>query len=159
MVAAVSVTLAAWVRACCFTPSILALIWWTALTVSVILEASSEPILVISVLFSPTVFIEEPILEMVWLKYSDKSVTSSLPCTGRRTVRSPSPWAMSLRASTTILIGFIIIRATKKTMIKLTAKTPNPMRIISIRSSLTVPINSLTGAFITIVQSVVFIVA
>ena len=107
-VAAVSVTLAAWVRACCFTPSIFALIWCTALAVSVILLASSLPIFVMSIVFLPTVLIDEPIFSIVSLKYSDKSVTSSLPCTGRRTVKSPSPWAISLRAPTTTFIGFIM---------------------------------------------------
>ena len=113
MVAAVSVTLAACVSACCLTPSMFALIWFTALAVSVMLLASSFPIFSISVLERLTCLIDEPILEIVSLKYSDKSVTSSLPWTGRRTVKSPSPCAMFLRAATATFIGLTIARATK----------------------------------------------
>ena len=93
-VAAVSLTLDAWVSTCCLTPSIFALISCTALAVSVMLEASSLPIPSIVSVFVPTVLIDAPIFAIVSLKYSDKTAISSLPCTGSRTVKSPSPCAM-----------------------------------------------------------------
>ena len=113
MVAAVSVTLAAWFIVCCFTPSMFALISLTALAVSLMLEASSLPISSISLLFDPTCWIEVPIFLIVSLKYSAISVISSLPCTGSRTVKSPSPWAIFFKAATAFWIGLTIVRATK----------------------------------------------
>ena len=97
-VAAVSVTLAACVIACCFTPSIFALISFTALAVSVMVEASSLPISSIRLLFTPTTCTEAPIFSIVSLKYRERSAISFLPRTGSRTVRSPSPCAMFLSA-------------------------------------------------------------
>ena len=112
-VAAVSVTLADCVIACCFTPSIFTLISFTALAVSVILAASSLPTSSIILLFAPTTFTEAPIFAIVSLKYSDISVISSLPITGSRTVKSPSPWAIFFKADTALCIGFIVLRVTK----------------------------------------------
>ena len=112
-VAAVSVTLAAWVIACCFTLSIFVLIWCTALAVSVILVESSFPISSIWLQFTPIDLIAFLIFAIVSLKYSDKSVTSSFPVTGRFMVKSPSPCAMFFKAETVRLTGFIIPRATK----------------------------------------------
>ena len=158
-VAAVSLTLAAWVRACFFTPSIFALISCTALAVSVILLTSSEPVFVISSLFSPTILIDVPIFSIVWLKYSDKLVTSLFPTKGRRTVRSPSPWAISLRAETTTFMGFSILYETIKSIAKLTAKIVKPINIILLRRVSILPINCFIGALIITVQSVLPIFA
>ena len=111
-VAAVSVTLAACVKACCFTPSIFALISFTALAVSVILEASSFPMSSIFLLFIPTVCIELAIFAIVSLKYWESSAISSLPRTGNRTVRSPSPCAMFLSALLVNCKGLLTRRLT-----------------------------------------------
>ena len=159
MVAAVSVTLAAWVIACCLTPSMFALISFTALAVSVILEASSFPISSIVLELTPTCWMDAPIFAIVSLKYSAISVISSLPCTGRRTVKSPSPCAIFRSAATIIRIGFITARATKYTITSAINRMTTPIPIIEIRNALTVSINSSWGAAMITVQSVVFIVA
>ena len=112
-VAAVSVTLAAWVIAWCFTPSIFALIWCTALAVSVILVDNVFPISSIWLQFTPIDLIAFLIFVIVSLKYSDKSVISSFPVTGRLTVKSPSPCAIFFKAETVRLTGFIIPLDTK----------------------------------------------
>ena len=156
-VAAVSVTLAAWVSACCFTPSIFALISFTALAVSVMLEASSSPISSILMLFEPTACTDVPIFLMVSLKYFAISVISSLPCTGSRTVKSPSPWAISRNAKTAFWIGFTIARAIKYTMMSAQPRIPMPIAYNDHRNVSTVPINSWYGALITTVHPVVFI--
>ena len=127
MVAAVSVTLAACVSACCLTPSMFTLIWFTALAVSVIFEASSFPISSIVCEFVPTFCIDEPIFEIVWLKYFDISVISSLPRTGRRTVKSPSPCAIFLRATTAEFSAFVIWNTNTKEIIKKIINSVKPM--------------------------------
>ena len=159
MVAAVSVTLAAWVSTCCFTPSIFALISFTAPAVSIILVDNSFPISSISLLFLPTACIEAPILVIVSLKYSDKSVTSSLPITGSRTVKSPSPCAIFFKALTAVCTGFTIVRAIIYTITIATSKMISPIITIVPRKVLTVPINSSAGALTSTVHPVVFITA
>ena len=111
-IAAVSVTLAAWVIAWCFTPSMFVLMWWIALAVSVILVDNSLPISSISLQFTPIDLIAFLIFTIVSLKYSDKSVISSFPVTGRLTVKSPFPCEIFFKAETVRLTGLIIPRVT-----------------------------------------------
>ena len=158
-VAAVSVTLAAWVIACCFTPSIFALISLTALAVSVMLEASSFPISSIMFELALTARIDVPILAIVSLKYVDISVISSLPRIGSRTVKSPSPCAISCKALAACCIGFTIFWAIKYTMNRAAANIPKLIIPIAFVRVSTVPRNSLTGARITAFQPVALIFA
>ena len=152
IVEAVSVTLAAWVSACCLTPSMFALISLTALAVSIMLDASSSPISSILRLFIPTCWIDTPIFAIVSLKYSAISVISSLPVTGSRTVKSPSPWAISRNIATAVRIGLTILWATKYTTIRPINSTLKPTIYNVRRSALIAPINSLYGALIIMVH-------
>ena len=112
-----------------------AVISFIALAVSVILLESSSPMDCITLELFPTEFIDEPIFAIVSLKYSDKSVISSLPVTGRRTVRSPSPWAMFRNASTVTPIGFTIAAAVKNTITSATTKIIAPITYIERRNA------------------------
>ena len=159
IVAAVSVTLAACVNACCFTPSILVLIWSTALAVWLMLDARASPIVSILRLFFSTDRIDLPIFSIVSLKYSDISVISLLLYTGSRTVKSPSPWAMPRNAMTAAWMGFIMLRAITYTMTRHINKMVLPITPIERIKRLSVCINSSTGALMITAQPVLFIVA
>ena len=153
IVAAVSVTLAAWVNACCFTPSILALISWTELAVSVILFASSFPISSIATVLAPTDRIDSPIFAMVSLKYVAISVISSFPNNGKRTVKSPSPCAIFCNTETAVWMGLTMVRASKYTTINAETRMTTPTIIIVSCNVLIASKNSLTGARIITNQS------
>ena len=111
IVAAVSVTLEACVNAFCLTLSTVPLICWMELAVSFILLASSLPITCMASAFWSTVLMDTAIFCIVSLKYSESFVISSLPISGSRTVRSPSPWAMFSNALTAVCNGCTILRA------------------------------------------------
>ena len=146
IVADVSVTLEAWVNIFLFTSSIWVLISFAAPAVSDIFWASSSPIFVIAPAFLSTDWIAVLIFPIVWLKYSERLRISSKPVTGKLTVKSPSPCAISFNAAATRTIGLIIRRDNQYTTRAAISSIAIPIRYIqrfNIRTSLK---NSLAGA-------------
>ena len=137
----------------------LLLISYTALAVSVMFVANASPTCCICSASLPTIFTDDAIFSMVLLKKTARSVISSLPSRGSRTVKSPSPSEISFNASTAFLIGLTILPATITTTVIVRIKMITPITVISFFKTVIVAKNSSTGAVTITVQPVVSIFA
>ena len=122
------------------------LISFAAPAVSDIFCASSSPIFVIAPAFLSTDWIAVLIFPIVSLKYSERLRISSNPVSGKVTVKSPSPCAISFSAAATRTSGLIIRCDSQYTTIAAIISIAAPIRYIhrfNVRTSVK---NSFSGA-------------